>query len=261
MSEDRDYYFLARAIDAAHLSDEAVVRRLKDSAMPVWRKLHDEGALVNVRTFRKVGVVGLGSDNNLERTWRLFSIAEIGEGCDAEAVAESEIDALKDMGLYDDADIDILCTELLMRRAGAGVAVPRPSKLYDRMPSNFTTAIEYIYKRPGCEEAYSAFMRDIFGPVGCAMVECGHAYSVTITDRVKVYNKDISIPDWNDIHILVGDFDDPQNGFTSKAGQTISKVLGFETDAASALEPAEKMRHKVLMSKNIEIAELCLGAI
>lgn len=261
MSSDRDYYFIARAIDCPGLNDGAFVDRLQRDALPVWKELLGEGALANVRTFRKVGVIGLGAENTVDREWAFFCIAEIGEGVDAEEVADREVAGWKAAGLYDTPGIDILATELLMRRAGSGTALPQSSEQHDGKPAHFTTAVEYIYKLPGHEDAYRTFMHDVFGPVGQVMVQKGDAYSVTITERVKVFNRDLNLPDWNDIHILVGDFDDRENGFAAKAGEAVSTVLGEESDALSALQPAVKLRRKVLMSKNVEVAELCLGRI
>jgi hypothetical protein len=256
---DRDYFFLARAMHADGLDRMEFVRRMATTALPTWRSLEKDGRISSACCFARIGDVDLQTDGSPVRGWDYFVLIEVAEGVDARNVARVEQEGLRHGGLLDDERVEILSEEILQRRAGSGTAVPRPSPRLPAMPTGFTVAIEYISIPEERWLDYQRFMRDVFGPVGCLLVERGDAYKVIITERVALLHWDDSLPHWNRIHILMSDFDDEEAGFLPATNQAVRDVLNTESDVYGALEAVEGYRRKPCMSKNIVLPDLSIG--
>ncbi|MBL8265198.1 hypothetical protein, partial [Steroidobacter sp.] len=251
--KDRSYSYLARTFDAPTLSTQEFARHLDAVAMPTWRRLHEAGVLASVETLRKVGDIDMQTAPGPVRDWGYFVQLELGAGADIEAVLQAERDAGLEAALARQPGIQYLSCEVLVRPAGAGTAIPHPSPRHRSPPANQYAGIEYIQIPNPHWDEYRGFMRDVMGPVGAQLVDEGYSYRIQIMERARLLRWDDSLPEWNRVHILWGEFDDPDRGFLRHTSEVIRSRFGPGGDVLSTLSRTSHYRVKPRMSKNVRL--------
>jgi hypothetical protein len=247
-SPDRDYYFVGRTYDLADSPETAFA-----PCVDAWRGLVEKGLFRNVLVLESVGNVDLSVDAKSVRPWNLFVLAELAEGADRkEALAAEE-------AAFAHAQAKPLSRQLLCRRAGENLAVPRPDGRYPALPENFRYAVEYIWVPPERHADYTNAMRSLFGPLGIELAKRGAAYRIIITEVVDDLLFDASLPRFNQIHVLSGDFDDQEGGFIPTGNAIVRELTAPGTTMEGALAELARYRSKPRMSKSRPVAGLCVG--
>ncbi|MFC4307664.1 hypothetical protein ACFPN2_01085 [Steroidobacter flavus] len=255
---DRRYLFIAKTFDAPGLSPTQFTKLLSQTALPVWRQLYRDCLLASVQTLRKVGDVDLQTSSQTVRDWEYFILLELSEHASSEEVLRAEIAHGLTVANLASQGIDYLSNELLQRPAQAGTAIPVPSPRYAEWPSNQHAAIEYIDIPAAHWLDYRQFMKEVMGPVGAQLVRQGDSYQVQILEGLEVVHRDASLPAWNRIHLLWGEFDDPINGFFKHTNAAIDTVLGAGRDVQTVLGQVASYRTKPRMSKNVAVPALSI---
>lgn len=258
---DRDYLYVAKTFDAPGLTDGAFVDVMHSVAVPEWRRLHAAGLIESVQVLQKVGDINLQTSTQTVRDWKYFTLIELSAGVDAESVVTAEQHAGIETFHLAKLGIQYLSEEILVRPRAAGTAIPRPSPRWPSPPQHQLAAIEYIYIDDAHWEEYRRFMKQVMGPVGARLVELGDSYQIQIMERMRTLRHDASLPEWNRIHVLWGEFDDPHEGFFAHTTQAVRTLLGPEHDIESALSAANAYRVKPRMSKNRRVEALCLPPV
>jgi hypothetical protein len=247
-SPDREHYFIGRTYDLAGSPEAAFAPCLE-----AWRGLVESGLFRNLLVLESVGNVDLSVDAKAVRPWNLFMLAELAGGADrAVAVAAEE-------AAFANAAVKPLSRQLLCRKAGENLAVPRPEGPHARLPDGFRYAVEYIWVPPERHADYSHAMRRLFGPLGIELVKRGAAYRIIITEVVEDLHFDPSLPRFNQIHVLTGDFDDPAGGFIPTGNAIVQELAGAGTTMEAALAELARYRSKPRMSKSKPVPGLCIG--
>jgi hypothetical protein len=229
------------------------------AALPVWRQLHDDRVLASVQTLRKVGDVDLQTSSQTVRDWQYFVLLELTEHASAEEVLRAEAAHGLTAAALASRGVEYLSNELMERPAQAGTAIPVPSPRYSAWPSNQLAAIEYIDIPEAHWLDYRQFMKEVMGPVGAQLVRQGDSYQVQVLECLEVVHRDPSLPAWNRIHLLWGEFDDPVNGFFKHTNTAIDKVLGAGRDVQAVLGQVATYRNKPRMSKNVAVPALSIA--
>lgn len=255
---DRRYLFIAKTFDAPGLGLPEFTRVLSSAALPLWRQLHHDRLLVSVQTLRKVGDVDLQTSGQAVRDWEYFVLLELSE----HAMAQDILQAEATLGLTVESlaahGVQYLSNEVLQRPAGAGTAIPVPSARYETWPENQLAAIEYIDIPSTHWLEYRQFMKEVMGPVGAQLVRQGDSYQIQILECLLTLHRDPSLPAWNRIHLLWGEFDDPINGFFKHTNAAIDAVLGEGRDVQAVLGEVASYRTKPRMSKNVGVPPLSI---
>jgi hypothetical protein len=251
--DDRDYHYLLATLHAPELTVAQFVERVAAHITPAWRELVQTDHLRSVRWFAATGEIDLHTDPAAVRPWDYVTLAEIEPGTNPSVVGQRA-----DRALHISQQVQVLSSELIVRRAASGTAIPKPSTRLPRLPDNHSVGIEYIHIPDGRHDEYRQFMHDIFGPVGRLLVERGQAYQVIISERAELYRWDDSLPAWNRIHILISDFDH-EPGFFDATNTAVREVLGTGVDVHAALAPANSYRSKPRMSKNVVLHSLSIS--
>lgn len=255
---DRRYTYIAKTFDAPALDEGGFVAAMTASVLPIWRSLHDAGAITTVQVLRKDGDIDLQTSATPVRDWGYFALLELAPDVPADTVLAAEHDGHVTVASLARRDVSYLSCEVLERPARAGTAIPLPSPHWTTPPAHHQAAIEYIQIPPAHWEEYRAFMRDYMGPVGARLVRLGHSFQIQILERVRIVHRDDSLPAWNRIHILWGDFEDPRNGFIGRTNEAVQAVVGHQHDVHSVLKAANGYRVKARMSRNRLLTPLCL---
>lgn len=258
---DRRYTFIAKTFDAPAVGPDGFIAALREMALPLWRQLHRDGVLVSVQALQKVGDVDLQTSAARVRDWEFFILLELSEHASPDSIVTAELDAGFDAAALKRRGIEYLSNEVMQRPAGAGTAIPLPAPGSDEWPASQLAAIEYIDIPLAQWDAYRRFMKEVMGPVGAQLVREGHSYQVKILERVAIVHRDESLPDWNRVHLLWGEFDDPVNGFFKHTNAAISTVLGAANDVRAVLEPVNSYRVKPRMSKNRDLPALSIARV
>lgn len=255
---DRRYEFIAKTFDAPGLGLDRFTEVLSKAVLPLWRQLARDRVLASVQTLRKVGDVDLQTSSQTVRDWQYFVLLELSEHASTQEVLQAEaahdftVTALARQG------VEYLSNEVMQRPAEAGTAIPVPSPRYEEWPANQLAAIEYIDIPAAHWLDYRQFMKEMMGPVGAQLVRQGHSYQVQILERVTAVYRDPSLPAWNRIHLLWGEFDDPVNGFFKHTNAAIDTVLGAGRDVQAVLGQVASYRTKPRMSKNVAVPALSI---
>lgn len=255
---DRTYSYIARAFDAPCLAPEDFAAALSSIVMPLWQRLYHAGVLASVEVLRKVGDIDLQTSPQGVRDWGYFVLLELAADATPEAVLAAEAAEDLERKLGGSEHLGYLSGEVLVRPINAGTAVPLPAQRYAMPPANQCAAIEYIQIPQRHWEEYHRFMHDVMGPVGAKLVEQGHSHRVQIMERAQLLHWDPSLPAWNRVHILWGDFDDAETGFLRQTTEAIRQLFGVEHDVASMLNRTSHYRIKARMSKNLRLESMCL---
>ena len=257
-SPDRKYTYVAKTFDAPAIGLAGFEAALRESVLPAWQHARAAGTVKSVQTLRKLGDVDLQTAAAPVRDWEYFVLAELEEGAEPAQLLEAERAAGLDAGRLASRGVEYLSNEILVRPASAGTAIPTPSPRFAAPPLSQQAAIEYIQIPPAHWDDYHRFMKEVMGPVGAQMVRVGHSYQVQILERSDVLHRDASLPQWNRIHVLWGEFDDPANGFFKHTNLAIREVLDAQLDVQQALQPVNRYRIKPRMSKNRRVEALCI---
>lgn len=255
---DRRYDFIAKTFDAPGLTLAEFTEVVRKVAWPVWEQLYREGVLASVQTLQKVGDVDLQTSGDPVRDWEYFVLLEMAENASPRGVAKAETNAGIDVISFASDGVSYLSNEILQRPAAAGTAIPVPSTRFDAWPETQQAAIEYIDIPASHWDEYRRFMKDVMGPVGAELVRQGFSYQVQILECMVVLHRDASLPAWNRVHLLWGEFDDPVNGFFKHTNQAINSVFGASRDVKAVLDPVNSYRQKPRMSKNREVPALSI---
>lgn len=255
---DRTYTYIAKTLDAPETDLAGFISDMTRDALPVWRELRDAGLLTSVQSLMKVGDVDLQTAGRAVRDWQYFVLLELTAQTPADVILQTERDSGLEAALKANPRVHYLSNEVLQRPEGAGTAIPVPATPFAGPPANQLAAIEYIEIPTSHWKEYHEFMRTVMGPVGAHMVRNGNSHLVQILECTRVVHHDASLPAWNRIHILWGEFEDPHIGFFRHTTQAVRRVIGPEHDVQSALDPANRYRIKPRMSKNLRIEALCL---
>lgn len=255
---DRRYQFIAKTFDAPGLSPARFTEVLSQVALPIWRQLHRDRVLASVQTLRKVGDVDLQTASQTVRDWEYFVLLELSENASAQDVVRMEAAHGLTVAALRKSGVEYLSNEILQRPAAAGTAIPVPSPRYTAWPTNQLAAIEYIDIPERHWLDYRQFMKEVMGPVGAQLVRQGDSYQVQILECVQALHRDASLPAWNRIHLLWGEFDDPINGFFKHTNTAIDAVLGAGRDVQAVLGQVAIYRTKPRMSKNVAVPELSI---
>ena len=255
---DRRYTYIAATFDAPGLNETQFVAAMASTALPVWRSLYDAGVVVGVQVLRKEGDIDLQTSATPTRDWGYFALLELAADASIDTVLAAERDAQVTVAHLARRNVSYLSCEVLERPARSGTAVPLPSPHWTSPPAHHQAAIEYIQIPPAHWDEYRAFMRDYMGPVGARLVRLGHSFQIQILERTLVVHRDASLPAWNRIHILWGDFEDERNGFFSHTNNAVQALVGPGHDVYSVLNAANDYRLKPRMSRNRLLTPLCL---
>ena len=255
---DRRYLFIAKTFDAPGLSLAEFTQVLSQVALPIWRQLHRDRMLIGVQALRKVGDVDLQTSGAAVRDWEYFVLLELSEDATPEAFTQTETAHGLTVAALAAAGVQYLSNEEMQRPAAAGTAIPIPSPRYDAWPANQLAAIEYIDIPDAHWLDYRQFMKEVMGPVGAQLVRQGDSYQVQILECVQPVHRDASLPAWNRIHLLWGEFDDPVNGFLKHTNAAIDTVLGAGRDVQAVLGTIASYRNKPRMSKNVALPALSI---
>lgn len=259
MTMDRDYIYLAKTFDAPQLPVAAFVERMRSTALPVWRHLLEQGAIVSVQSFEKIGDIDLQTSPAGVRDWRYFVAVELEPGESIELVHDAERRAGLDVEQLARLGIQYLSNEVTVRPTGAGTAIPMPSPHWPVPPPNHSAGVEYIQIPARFWEEYRDFMRTVMGPVGARLVEQGDSFQIQIMECRQVLHRDPTLPPWNRIHVLWGDFDDPGAGFIERTSKVVRSMISPDSDVHATLGATNHYRIKPRMSKNQLLKPLCLG--
>ncbi len=254
---DRDYHYWIVTLQTDGIEDierpeycGGVIAQLREQIPLV--------EVVAVDLYREVGSIDLQTDSGNVRNWSHCFIAELADTASADALIKAaDAPILKGMGW---GMAECLTSELATRKVDSGTAVPALAATSREMPLNFSAAIEYISIPESRLDDYIEFMRNVFGPVGRWLVTHGHSERIIITERTRSFFHHPSMPLWNQIHILTGDFEDKEKGFHYWTEKAASVVLRSRQNIASAMEPIVTYRRKPRMSKNILAASLTFDA-
>jgi hypothetical protein len=255
---DRRYLFIAKTFDAPRLGPAQFTELLSELALPVWRQLHRDRLIASVQTLRKVGDVDLQTSSQAVRDWEYFVLLELTEHASAEELLTAEAAQGLTVANLASKGVAYLSNEILQRPAHAGTAIPVPSPRYTAWPANQLAAIEYIDIPEAHWLDYRQFMKEVMGPVGAQLVRQGDSYQVQILECEQVVHRDASLPAWNRIHLLWGEFDDPVNGFFKHTNAAIDTVLGAGRDVQAVLGQVASYRTKPRMSKNVAVPALSI---
>ena len=255
---DRNYSYLVKTFDAPQVGVHGFVEAMSRLALPTWRALAAAGQLEAVHVLRKVGDIDLQTSALPVRDWAYVAILELAERASPDAVLAAEAAAGLDVASLSRNGIEYLSNEALVRPERAGTAIPLPSPHWPTPPAAQQAAVEYIQIPDRHWNEYRLFMKEVMGPVGARLVRLGASYQIQIMERVRVLHRDPSLPAWNRIHVLWGDFNDSANGFIARTNEAVRAVLGPEHDVMSALNAANGYRVKPRMSRNELIGELSI---
>ena len=256
---DRRYLFIAKAFDAPGLSLAEFTEVMSRVALPIWRQLHHDRVLASVQTLRKVGDVDLQTSSQTVRDWDYFVLLELTEHASAQDVAQLEAAQGLTVAAMAKTGVEYLSNEVMQRPAAAGTAIPVPSPRYPAWPANQLAAIEYIDIPEAHWLDYRQFMKEVMGPVGSQLVRQGDSYQIQILECMSALHRHASLPAWNRIHLLWGEFDDPVNGFFKHTNAAIDTVLGSGRDVQAVLGQIASYRNKPRMSKNVAVPELSIA--
>lgn len=255
---DRRYLFIAKTLDAPGLGLAQFTEVMSRVALPIWRQLHHDRVLASVQTLRKVGDVDLQTSSQTVRDWEYFVLLELTEHASAQDVTQVEVANGVTVAALAKAGVEYLSNEVMQRPAAAGTAIPVPSSHHAAWPESQHAAIEYIDIPESHWLDYRQFMKEVMGPVGAQLVRQGHSYQVQILECVQALHRDASLPAWNRIHLLWGEFDDPVNGFFKHTNSAIDTVLGRGRDVQAVLGQVASYRTKPRMSKNVAVPALSI---
>lgn len=255
---DRNYSYLVKTFDAPQVGVHGFVEVMSRLALPTWRALAAAGQLEAIHVLRKVGDIDLQTSALPVRDWAYVAILELAEHASPDAVLAAEAAAGLDVASLSRNGIEYLSNEALVRPERAGTAIPLPSPHWPTPPVAQQAAVEYIQIPDRHWNEYRRFMKEVMGPVGARLVRLGASYQIQIMERVRVLHRDPSLPAWNRIHVLWGDFTDSANGFIARTNEAVRVVLGPEHDVRSALDAANGYRVKPRMSRNVLIGELSI---
>ena len=255
---DRSYAYLVRTFDAPRIGTAGFIKVMSELALPVWRSLTDAGQIAAIHVLQKIGDIDLQTAAEPVRDWAYVAILELSESASTDAVLATEDTVGIDPVTLLRRGVDYLSNEVLVRPKGAGTAIPLPSARCPTPPANQQVAVEYIQIPEGYWNEYRRFMKDVMGPVGVRLVSRGASYQIQIMERERVLHRDASLPPWNRIHVLWGDFADSHNGFIARTNEAVRAVLGPRHDVQSALDAANGYRIKPRMSRNRLIEELSI---
>lgn len=255
---DRRYLFIAKTFDAPGLTVARFTEVMSEIALPVWRQLYHDRVLASVQMLRKVGDVDLATSAQTVRDWEYFVLLELTEYAAAQDVTQVEMANGLTVSALGKAGVDYLSNEVMQRPAAAGTAIPVPSPRHSAWPANQLAAIEYIDIPERHWLDYRRFMKEVMGPVGAQLVRQGDSYQVQILECLLALHRDASLPAWNRIHLLWGEFDDPVNGFFKHTNAAIDTVLGAGRDVQAVLGQVASYRTKPRMSKNVAVPGLSL---
>lgn len=255
---DRNYTYIAKTFDAPNLSVAAFIELMREIALPIWRRQYEQGSIASVHVLHKIGDIDLQTAATPVRDWRYFAALELSPDA-VESVCEAELRAGLDVPALARRGVQYLSNEIAVRPAGAGTAIPRPSPRCPSRPRNQVAAIEYIYIPDEFWDEYRMFMRDVMGPVGARLVELGDSYQIQILECHRVLHRDPTLPAWNRIHILWGNFDDARDGFIARTSSVVRSLIGQDRDVHAVLSATSHYRVKPRMSKNEPLDPLCLA--
>lgn len=243
---DRHYFFWIATFTSSRSEpdDLAALERLMSAAA----RAAAPGSFVGYEVYRDVGAVSMETSEQPVRAWKYCLIAELDPDVDVSRLTAAAPAPFS--GSDWPAGLHCLSSEIAVRPARAGTAVPRRSGRTAAGAESFTTAIEYIDIPPEHWDHYKAFMRDVFGPVGRWLLEHGYSQKIVVTERVHSFRHDPSLPSWNRVHTLHGDFDRQHGGFAERTAEAASVILGKPASMASAMAPIS-YRRKPKMSKNV----------
>lgn len=204
-------------------------------------------AITGYEVYRDIGSVDFAVDRYPVRSWDYCAIIEFVEGTDTKKLINSPPSkfTVRDWG----RGMHCLSSELAVRPQGAGTSIPRPLIPGTPLPDQFNVAVEYIWVPDEKWMHYHNFMKTDFGPVGTWLVDHGYSHKIIVTERVHSYFHDQTLPKWNCIHVLTGNFDD-EKGFKTGVARAVQEVIGPQHTPASALAPVLEYRKKPKMSKN-----------
>jgi hypothetical protein len=255
---DRRYVYLVKTLDAAQLNTTEFVAAMRVAALPTWHTLRDRGLVHSVQVLRKIGDIDLQTSASPTRDWAYCAIVELGQGASPDEVLAAEATGGIESGALARLGIEYLSNELCVRPQGAGTAIPRPSPRWPTPPPHHDLAIEYIQIPQQRWQDYHLFMKQVMGPVGASLVETGNSHQIRILECERVLHHATSLPAWNRIHILEGDFADSRAGFFARTNEAIRALLGPEYDIESALARVNEYRIKPRMSRNRPIEALSI---
>lgn len=250
MHKDRDYHFLVKTFDTPAMAADTARAAIATCLLPCWRSLHEAGVILSAAVWHKIGDLDIQTESSGVRDWNWFVSLELASGADGDLVVQQEEKSGISRTALREHGIDYLSNELMVRPAGAGTAVPRPSSLLSGLPENFSAGVEYINIPEERWRDYQQFMRTVFGPIGACMVEMGACYQVAIMERVKTYLRHQSLPTFNRVHVLISNFEDMTAGFFPMSSVAVERVVGKGHTLESALAPAASYRRKPRMSRN-----------
>ena len=252
--DDRDYYFW---IATFALSSDAKIEP-RDAARDMVSKLEASSDTVHVsgyELYQDIGDVEFDADEDKVREWSHCLLVELSPDSDISALIRNPPDVIGSMGGMDwGAGVEALTSELTVRPYGAGTALPRANEKNRPFPERFQTAIEYISIPREKWDHYRQFMRSTFGPVGCWMVEHGRSHKIIITESVQTFYRHHTMPEWNRIHFLTGDFDNEKDGFYYWTKAALGELFQHDLSVKTATAPIHGYRKKPKMSKNIVLA-------
>lgn len=247
---DRDYHFWIATFTSTSglpLEPADAVARLIQAAQRQCRQLKIAG----YELYRDIGDVELQTDAERVRTWEYCLIAELQPETDLADLIARPPAVLQGKGWS--SDTNCLTSELAVRPAGAGTAIPRAPEHTPQLPARFTTAIEYIQIPDTHWLDYKNFMREVFGPLGRWLIDRRHSHKIIITERLHEFWRDPSMPAWNRVHVLTGDFDSAVGGFVASVDLATKQIVGPDHTVTTALAPVSSYRKKPRMSKNVVV--------
>lgn len=245
---DRDYYFwiatftreTSESIDAVATVESMLARATRSSP---------HVSFSGFEIYRDVGNVAFETTTHeAVRDWEYCLLAELDVTTQLEGLLTDPPEAFTSRTWG--SNVRCLSSEIASRPKAAGTPLPRQLPNGSAFPENFKVGIEYIDIPDPFWMAYKAFMRDNFGPVGSWLIEHGHSHKIIDTERVRSFFHDPSLPRWNRIHFLTGDFDDERGGFIERTAEAVRSIIGAEQSVATAMASIRPYRKKPKMSKN-----------
>jgi hypothetical protein len=236
---DRDYDFIARTY--AVTGDPADYFA---PCLPDWRAMVARGLFRNVRVY-----ADLVAD---AARWNVLVLAELEEGADSVAALAA------DAGAAARAQAPSLSHQRVRRKAGENLASPRPVPARAGLPDGVGHLVEYVWVPPEGWDGYTQMMRGLFGPLGIRLRDSGAAWRMVIMEVIEDLAFDPTLPRFNQIHILSGDFDGPERRFATEA-DAIVRDLSDHPGIESALVELSRYRSKPRVSRSQPVAALNVG--
>ncbi len=200
-TEQNQEVFIARVLEIRPNAGPDFIVHLRTCYLPVWRELHREGRVSDVKIF---GLNRKESSAPDSRPWDYLLLVQLGHGTSARQVLHAERRFSETCSLMS-APFKVLRTEVLSSTPNS--FYPASVSECEERSNDVTFLIEFTGVEDSQEalEQYRNLMMTYFGPVNGLLVREGVIFNFIALETTEVVLQEVGVHPWNQIHIS-GDY-------------------------------------------------------